>query len=178
MSEDRVLLALRALRDADAVERLAGPELEARLMQAFRQRKRRVWGWTVAGIAAGLVGLAALMVEVERPKQVQVAVVLPAPVLVAEAAPLVPTAQLRPRPVRPAKPAPPLREVVTEFYPLMDFPPPFERGELVRVNLSASAVRDAGFMVEGSGPDDSVEAEVLVGQEGLARAIRFVSYRQ
>jgi hypothetical protein len=72
----------------------------------------------------------------------------------------------------------PPREVLTEFYPLMDTPPPFERGELVRMSLPVSAVQRAGFPVEGTGTDDSVEADVLIGEEGLARAIRFVSYQQ
>ncbi len=76
------------------------------------------------------------------------------------------------------KPRPQLREIVTQFYPLMDTPPPFERGELVRVSLPASALQKAGFEVEGAGPDDKVEVDVLMGEEGLARAVRFVSYQQ
>lgn len=186
MSEDRVLSALRALREADA-EREASPELEARLVQAFRRRKQRVWRWASVGIAAGIVGLAALLaVErlMETPQQAQRQVTVaplvqapPASTVVAEPPSMVVSpAPAKPRPVR-RKPSLPLREVVTQFYPLMDTPPPFERGELVRVSLPAAALWRAGFEVEGSGPDDSVEAEVLFGQEGLARAIRFVSYQ-
>ena len=60
----------------------------------------------------------------------------------------------------------------------MDTPPPFERGELVRARLSAAALQRAGFDVAGTGPDDAVEVDVLMGEEGLARAIRFVNYQQ
>ena len=169
MSEDRVLDALRALRDADAVERFAGPELEARLVQAFRRRKRRVWKWAAVGIAAGL---AALVGVVKQPEQTTLTLAPPAP----PPPSIVAAAPSKPQPVRP-KPVPQPREVVTEFYPLMDVPPPFERGELVRMTFPASALRNAGFEVETPGPDDPIVADVLVGQEGLARAIRFVNYQ-
>jgi hypothetical protein len=177
MSEDRVLDALRALREADA-ERGATPELEARLVQGFRRRKRRGWTWAAVGIAAGLAGLAAVLVEFERPAPRLATVAPPAPApIVASAPPVtVAAAPSKPRPM-PRKQAIPLREVVTEFYPLMDVPPPFERGELVRTRLPTSALRRAGFAMEGSDPDDPVEVEVLMGGEGLARAIRFVSYQ-
>ncbi len=168
MSEDRVLEALRALRDADAQREMAGPELEARLRQALRRRKWWAWRRAAVGIAAGVVGLgvglAALWSGVNRPAERLTIAAAPLP-----APPVMAIAQ--------SEPEPELHEVVTEFYPLMDTPPPFERGELVRVSLHASTLLRAGFMVEGSGVDDSVEAEVLVGEEGLARAIRFVSYQ-
>ncbi len=86
---------------------------------------------------------------------------------------------VQPRPVV-RKQRPQLREVVTQFYPLMDTPPPpgLSEGTLVRASLPASALRKAGFEVEGAGPDDKVDVDVLMGEEGLARAIRFVSYQQ
>lgn len=178
MSEDRVLNALRALREADA-EQEASPELEARLVQAFRRRARVKRARAVVGICAGMAaGLAAValglaawrITRIQPEKMLVVAPAAPAPPSIVAAAPP------KPRPVR-RKPAPQMREVVTEFFPLMDFPPPFEPGELVRMSLPASALRRAGFVVEGSGPDDPIEADVLVGEEGLARAIRFVSYQ-
>jgi hypothetical protein len=180
MSEDRVLEALRALREADE-EREASPELEARLAQAFRWRKQRVWRWAGVGIAAGIVGLV-LLAQMNRPSGRQItvaspAIPAPAPREVTEPSVEAPPAAAKPRVVV-RKPRPQLREIVTQFYPLMDTPPPFERGELVRVNLPVSALRRAGFEVEGAGPDDKVEVDVLMGEEGLARAIRFVSYQQ
>jgi hypothetical protein len=180
MSEDRILEALQALREADE-EREASPELEARLMQAFRWRKQRVWRWAGVGIAAAIVGLAVLA-QTNRPVERRLTEVVPAPApaprVVSPPAAMVgrPLEAVKPRPVR-RKVQPQLREIVTQFYPLMDTPPPFERGELVRVNLPVSALRRAGFEIEGAGPDDEVEADVLMGEEGLARAIRFVSYQ-
>jgi hypothetical protein len=109
--------------------------------------------------------------------EVAPAVTAPAPRVVAERSFKAPSEPLKPRPVR-RKAQPQLREIVTQFYPLMDTPPPFERGELVRVSLPASALRRAGFEIEGAEPDDEIEADVLMGEEGLARAIRFVSYQQ
>ena len=81
--------------------------------------------------------------------------------------------KVRPVPVK-AQP----REVVTDFFPLMDAPPPFERGELLRVVVPASTMRRVGLPVNPDRVGDRVYADVLVGQEGLARAIRFVSYEQ
>jgi hypothetical protein len=179
MSDERVLAALQALREADE-EREASPELEARLMQAFRWRRQRVWRWAGVGIAAGIVGLVGLPAA-HRPGQRELgaaaAVRAPASAVVTGPSVKAPEEPPKPRPVL-RKARPQLREIVTEFYPLMDTPPPFERGELVRVSLPASALRRAGFEVEGAGPDDTVEADVLMGEEGLARAIRFVSYQR
>ncbi len=80
--------------------------------------------------------------------------------------------------VAPRKPRPQLREIVTRFYPLMDTPPPTDGDELLRVSLPVSALERAVFVVTGAGPDDQVPADVLVGEEGLARAIRFVGYQR
>jgi hypothetical protein len=66
------------------------------------------------------------------------------------------------------------REVVTDFFPLMDVAPPFESGELLRVNLAAGAMRVVGLPVDEDHLTDRIQADVLVGQEGLPRAIRFV----
>jgi hypothetical protein len=77
---------------------------------------------------------------------------------------------------RPVKRQP--REVVTQFFPLLDVAPPFERGELLRVTVPASTMRTVGLPVNEDHLTDRVYADVLVGQEGLARAIRFVSYEQ
>jgi hypothetical protein len=90
--------------------------------------------------------------------------------------PVVRAASGTPRAVR-QRPAAP-REVTTDFFPLVDYAPPFERGELVRVSVPASAMRAVGLPVREERIADRVQADILVGQEGLARAIRFVSYSQ
>jgi hypothetical protein len=60
----------------------------------------------------------------------------------------------------------------------MDVPLPFERGELLRVIVPASTMRRVGLPVNEDRLAERVQADVLVGEEGLARAIRFVRYEQ
>ena len=67
---------------------------------------------------------------------------------------------------------------MTEFFPLLDVSMPFERGELLRMTVPASTMRRVGLPVNEDHLTDRVYADVLVGNEGLARAIRFVSYEQ
>jgi hypothetical protein len=65
-------------------------------------------------------------------------------------------------------------DVVTEFFPLVTPVLPFERGQLLRVNLPASAMQMVGFPVREDRMAQPVQADVLVGEEGIPRAIRFV----
>lgn len=66
------------------------------------------------------------------------------------------------------------REIVTDFFPLIDAPPPIGRGELVRVMVPASTMRTVGLPVNEDRLTDQVKADVLVSEDGLATAIRFV----
>ena len=153
---------LKALADSDR-EKEAPPEVEVRLKAAFRRKyKRRIWPYFVAA-AAVAAGVALFFVKVPKPQTMEIAVVTP-PV------PVLPVA----KPVARLKPRPP-QEIVTEFYPLMEDPPPFEHGELLRVSLPAAAMRSVGVPVSEDRLGETVQADVLVGQEGLARAIRFVN---
>jgi hypothetical protein len=160
---------LKALAEADR-EREAPPAVEARLRSAFRKKyQRRAWPYFALAAAAAI----ALYIKVpaKRPLDPQVkeiAVVTPPAPIVA------PIEKATPRKVIHRKPAP-REEVVTEFYPLMEDPMPFERGELLRVNLPAAAMRTVGVPVSEDRLGEIVQADVLVGQEGLARAIRFVN---
>jgi hypothetical protein len=155
---------LRALAESDR-EKEAPPEVEIRLKAAFRkQYKRRVWPY----FAAAAAGMALFFVRVPKPQTMEIAVVTPS-------APILQVARPVQRKVVHRKPPP--QEVVTEFYPLMEDPPPFERGELLRVSLPAAAMRSVGVPVSEDRLGETVQADVLVGQEGLARAIRFVNTR-
>ena len=174
MSEERVVEALRALSEHDA-SREAPPEVEARLRVQFRSRRRRdAWRraavWAVAAAAAMVVFL--LVMHQKPPAPASVHEVAKQPTVVQpEAAPVAPvkTARRMRRPVRP-------QEVVTDFFPLMDPAPPFERGQLLRVELPASAMQMVGLPVREDRLADPVQADVLVGEEGLPRAIRFVGF--
>ncbi len=108
------------------------------------------------------------------------------------AAQLAAATALRERTLRSARPTPPApaagdtsdpetagaQEVVTDFFPLMDVMPPMNRGQILRVTVPASSLRMVGFPVSPERWGQHIQADVLVGEEGMARAIRFVSYEK
>ena len=67
-------------------------------------------------------------------------------------------------------------EVATDFIPLVQAGPytQSEEGHLVRVELPRSALASFGLPVNAEAADGRVKADVLMGQDGIARAIRFV----
>jgi len=179
-SGDWVVTALRALAEHDRA-REAPEEVESHLLAAFRQnrskprtrRKARTVGLATLAVAAGIM---LFFAGLHPPlKQAAPTPVRPQPVEVAAAPePMpIPEPKATPKP-RPRKRQP--REIVTQFFPLLDVAPPFERGELLRVTVPASTMRSVGLPVNEERIGDRVYADVLVGEEGLARAIRFVSY--
>ena len=172
-SGDWVSIALQALKEQDR-EREAPEEVEARLLAAFRKRRGRRKLKTVALATLAVAAAITLFFARPQPKPKQVAPMPGRQQPIAVAAAPVPGPKVTPK-ARPIKRQP--REIVTEFFPLMDAPPPFERGELLRVTVPASTMRQVGLPVNEDRLNDRVYADVLVGQEGLARAIRFVSYR-
>ncbi|MBV8856039.1 MAG: hypothetical protein JOZ02_03670 [Acidobacteria bacterium] len=81
------------------------------------------------------------------------------------------------RPSRPALAADPrAEEVATDFIPLVQAGPytQAEEGHLVRVELPRSALASFGLPVNAETAGGRVKADVLMGQDGIARAIRFV----
>ena len=193
-SEEYVAAALRALAEHDAG--LEAPlRVEDRVRKSFRRRHaahkwRNGLTWSLALAASVIVVLLVGMRDKQHPpparakevatKPPQLAVADPGPVEVPVAGEAVPAVTRRAPPG--ARPAPPTstqpREVVTEFFPLLDVALPFERGELLRVTVPASTMGKVGLPVNEDRPGERVYADVLVGNEGLARAIRFVSYEQ
>jgi hypothetical protein len=76
---------------------------------------------------------------------------------------------------RPTDPAE-TQEVATELLRL-PFAPQFtaeDRGQLVRVRLPRESMRSFGLPVNEDRLDPAVKADVLIGEDGIARAIRFV----
>jgi hypothetical protein len=68
-------------------------------------------------------------------------------------------------------------ESVTEFMPLVAGAPaatPLEGGQLVRVQLPRAALASLGLPLNAERGNEPVKADVLLGNDGLARAIRFV----
>jgi hypothetical protein len=187
--EQDLLTALRALADADR-HLEAPPQLEDRLRSAFRarhrQRQRRIRiAWTLAAAAVLILAVAPALIHVfvantHRVRSVEPAQavnrppdVIPQPLPVPSSAP--PSAPARR--IVPVGRAPG-REIMTEFFPLVDpamnEASPMDRGELVRVNLPAAAMRTVGLPVREDRLTERVQADVLVSEDGLATAIRFV----
>lgn len=182
--ETQILNALRALAESDC-DKEAPPEVEARLRQVFRDKRReRPWKRNAVWALAAAAAVVAMMAVYEwRPRPEPVRTIATAPPAMVErpatssvepAPPVASRPVRRSTPVRRARP----REIVTEFFPLDDVALPFERGELVRVNLPAAAMRTVGLPVREDRLAERVQADVLVSEEGLARAIRFVKYSQ
>ncbi len=68
------------------------------------------------------------------------------------------------------------RAVYTDFFPLSTMP--FDRHEpaqVVRIRLPRREMRRFGLPVSEEFERLSIEADVLIGQDGIARAVRFVS---
>lgn len=54
---------------------------------------------------------------------------------------------------------------------------PYERTSVVRVNIPVAALVAAGFAVHGADPGATLTADVIVGQDGRAHAVRLTSNR-
>ena len=175
MSEERVTEALSALRRADAGVTIA-PEAEIRTLLKFRRQRRQRRLQRIAMLSATAAAALVLAIPPWRARQhpapaVAIAVPSATPdptgIAVPVAVPQMPVKQVASNP----------EEITTDFFPLMVSAPPFERGLLVRVTVTAEAMRAVGLPVDDEHLSDPVDADVLVGQDDLARAIRFVSYR-
>ncbi len=200
MTDDKILKALRFLAEEDRCLE-APPALAWRILAEFRVRRRRRFlgkaaAWTLATAAAVMSVLLLSHGPAKEPSPVagapqrvmpqalsQAATPTPAPVQIAPrsrgksgastartfSASLPAVPESRPEIYTP--------QVVTDFYPLLDPAPPFERGQLLRVNLPASAMRSIGLPVHEDRLNEAVQADILLGEEGLPRAIRFVGFQ-
>ena len=67
-------------------------------------------------------------------------------------------------------------EIATEFMPVgyMNAANLQDGGQIVRVELPRSAMASFGFPINMDRYNEKVKADVLLGVDGLARAIRFV----
>jgi hypothetical protein len=151
---------LRDLRTVAAQEsRQAPPELEQRLLTEFRKRSRsrRLSAWLpaagIAAIAAGLV----LFVWLPKGADKEQAKALPTHMVEA--------------------PATVSADDSDEgFYPVPDADalPPVENAMVIRVEMTPESLRLMGFAVDEEPAADRMEADVLIGQDGLARGVRLV----
>ena len=125
----------------------APAHVEQALRAAFRQRqnKRRNTRWASVAIAAGLSAIAVL----------RFTSTVSAPVI---------------------QPVAAVQQDTSEFIALSDADTatPLEHATIVRVQLPLSSFRDIGLAINEQNAADRVQADVLLGQDGLARAVRFV----
>jgi hypothetical protein len=143
---------LREVAEADDA-RGASPAIRERLLEEVRtlRRARRVAAAKMYALAAGLVIATALPVwqlAASRPSEHAPRTALPAPDT----------------------------EVATVFFPLAYGTLPVTEGNIVRVEVSPAAFAALGVepLDANRSQRDVVLADVLVGVDGLARAVRFV----
>jgi hypothetical protein len=198
--DERTLLAgLRALKETNAQEE-APERVRSVVMAEFRssagrsRRAVRVWWWAGTAVAASVVIGAVFFARMPQTRPSNpVAKVQPAPrttdpaatVPPKDEAPVLqpqrtirasakkPMKRFRPAPVRTAPASP---EFARDFMPVISAPP-LMRGEhaaVMRVELPGSSLRDFGFPLVEERRFDRVNADVVIGQDGLIRAVRFV----
>jgi len=175
-SEKELDERLQALKQA--MEGMAAPDrVEAAVVAAFRRRDmrpaRRAWPrWALAAAAAVIVVAGvALLLNREPARQAPVPNLPPvavdqpeAPGVVASAVPAPPAPRARPR------------QAVQEFIPLVPDLTwgPGESAQVMRVSMPRSALQSFGLPVDESRASETVRADIIVGQDMVARAIRVV----
>ncbi|HUI43084.1 MAG TPA: hypothetical protein VL523_14070 [Terriglobia bacterium] len=199
----RELHRLREL--SDALRALAGADnhlqpsvrLEADLVRAFRaqspirmRRSRAAWWITAAAAAALAVGVGMLWRRASggpRAKPAQAAVLgalagsIPSkPASTADVLGSKAAARTHARrSVRANAPSAELAnyDELSEFValPFAHDETPLGAGEVVRIRLSESALGLLGLPVSEDNPSEPLTADVVIGEDGVARAIRFVS---
>jgi hypothetical protein len=151
-NNQELLEGLRALA-ADG-PREAPLHIEEQLRAQFRKqnRRRHLAAWMPAFSVATAAGIALLLWVHAKPKPA------PAPAVVAALA-VAPVAE---------------EDADSSFYPLPEAEalPAVENAMVVRVQLPVSSLQLMGVPVGEERADASVQADLLLGQDGLARAVR------
>ena len=160
---------------------------------AITNRSTHRKSWTLAAVAAGIIILISVMAifwrsasPFEPPKEERA--ISPNPVAPPQAPPVNPELVAAEQPedlpkrVRHARRANRSEDVelVTRFFQLREGEDltALESLQVVRVELTSSALGELGLLVDTETANEPVKADVLVGQDGLARAIRFVHLAQ
>jgi hypothetical protein len=149
---------LREIADADASTG-ASPAVRERLLEEVRARRRarRVSALKMYALAAGLVIVTGL------------------PVWQLSTRPSVESSSVATGSSQGGTTAGDA-EVASAFYPLAYGAVPVTHGNIVRVAVSPAAIAALGVETIGvnTSPTDVLLADVVVGEDGLARAVRFV----
>jgi hypothetical protein len=159
----------RAERPPRDIERAVLAEFDA-------ARPRRVWKIAAAGAIAALFVAGAFSIhrpkDTSRPAEARIIAAATAPMPIAEPVKSGPTT-VRERSPKPAVSPPPTPEAdpfiaIPYTVPLA----PEERTSVVRMTLSAAAMAAVGFPFQPGVPQ---QADVLISEDGRARAIRIVA---
>jgi hypothetical protein len=193
--EEKLTSSLQSLaREMSSLN--APPEIEQNLRQAFRARaaaaRRSYVNYWVAGIAAVLliaVSVIAINWNTGNSNEVNSGRTEPAPVkeeprVIDSPAPRKEEEIVAEKPRRRSVRRAPrtevanhvTREIATDFMPLGYLNPATlqDGGQIVRVELPRSALVNFGLPVNMDRYHEKVKADVLLGVDGLAHAIRFV----
>lgn len=178
--QDSLQAALRAVRESTLSARVP-QQLEEKLIEAMRRRPNaavthrhsRVL-FAAAAILACAVPAAFVWMSSLRPVAVQ------------PAKPAIRAFRFEPR--APAQEQPPARatagskqqvarpsEVVTAFLPLGYAGPPPDAYQVVRVKMDRSSLVQYGLPLNLERSDEPLNADLLVGNDGVPRAVRFVN---
>lgn len=200
--DDETLTSSLQLLAEEMASLNAPPEIEQKLRQAFRAQnvvvpiwRRRAPYWLAAGIAAVLliaISVIALRSRTEKPNQITVGQIEQPQIkeqrIVQE--PKVDQPQPKQQQELAQKPRRPAarraqnsevanhvtREIATDFMPLGYLNPATlqDGGQIIRVELPRSTLMNFGLPVNMDRYHEKVKADVFIGVDGLAHAIRFV----
>lgn len=182
--EWRLSAAFLGLAEAETAG--APPRLEMALRAAFSERRRAVrwprWAVPAAGLAAAAAVLVAVTWTSRTPQLPQPpiekrAAVIPSP-LAETAAPPKPAAVVSKKLRRAAKPVPAraaaVHEALTPFVALDTAAPVTGSSQVVRIRMPRAALRTFGFPINEERAAERINADVLLGEDGTALAIRLV----
>jgi hypothetical protein len=149
---DRLSSAMDRL-SAECATAQPPPEIEAAVLAEFDRERRRKRRSSILALGAGAIAASIIAI------------------LILEYGPFVR------RPTHVIYVSGEVRESEQPFVPIpyLAPPAPYERIEVVRMELPVAALIAAGLSVRTADPGARVEADVLVGQDGRARAVRLVS---
>ena len=199
-NQERTQFEWNALAEQWRQKHQAPPEMEARLLAQFRNNQaapaKRSLIW-LAVAAAAIFGLLTFGIAYRAiPHSPEIANVTPKPAVVnipyaPEVSPAVrqvaeaavakkSPARSRARVVTQAEPTPVSlagsQEIYTDFFALEEGSGSFEieRGRIMRVSMPRSALIRVGLPVNMDRINDSIQADLVLNEEGIARAVRFV----
>jgi hypothetical protein len=170
-----------------AREQQAPPNVEAALLSAFRnQRRRTIWWrtfeWAVTGAAAAM--LAVMLWNSSAPSKGQPSTAPRKDVSSPSKQPLDATGPEISQPGEPSRgteqevPSAPASGTfsVSDFVPVpfADRIGPEDPGMVVRVQLTRASLAELGYPVDEVYSSDWIRADVLVGQDGWPRGVRVV----